>query len=266
MNAIQQTKGLVKGAFPSLWLKWHFMRRPKSAEVELGFLKNVVPADATTIDVGANCGLYTRELARLSRSVHAFEPSPAMATLLRQTSASNVAIHEIALSDRDGEAELIVPQGDNGPAHGLASIEPQSRSLAGPCVATSVPTARLDEVVRQEVGFVKIDVEGHELSVLQGAVGLIERCEPVFLVEAEDRHRENATSSVFSFFNDHFYDGFFIDDGDVLPVKEFDVDVFQDPEALLPNGGRKVGRSYINNFFFFPRAHDGYAVLSAAAA
>ncbi len=264
MNALRKTKGLVKEAFPSLWLKWHFMRRPKTAEVELAFLKNVVPEDATTIDVGANCGLYTRELARLSRSVHAFEPSPDMATLLRQTSASNVAVHEVALSDHNGEASLLVPQGEGGLVHGLASIEPQPELLARPCVAKSVPTARLDDVMQQDIGFVKIDVEGHELSVLQGAVGLIERCEPVFLVEAEDRHRENATGSVFSFFADHYYDGFFIDDGDILPVEEFDVEVFQDVEALLPNGGRKSGRSYVNNFFFFPRTRDGYAALSAA--
>ncbi|MGN6286435.1 MAG: FkbM family methyltransferase [Afipia sp.] len=264
MSAIQQTKGFVKEAFPSLWLKWHFMRRPKSAEIELGFLKQVVPADATTIDVGANCGLYTRELARLSRSVHAFEPSHDMATLLRQTSAPNVAIHELALSDRNGEAALIVPQGDGGPVHGLASIEPQAELLARPCVTTSVPTARLDTVMQQDVGFVKIDVEGHELSVLQGAAGLIERCEPVFLVEAEDRHRENATDSLFSFFADRYYEGFFIDDGDVLSVEEFAADVFQDVEALLPNGGRKSGRSYVNNFFFFPRDRDGYAALAGA--
>jgi FkbM family methyltransferase len=264
MHAIRQAKGIVKEAFPSLWLKWHFMRRPKSAEIELGLLKNVVPDDATTIDVGANCGLYTRELSRLSRSVHAFEPSHDMATLLRQTSAPNVAVHEIALSDRNGEAALIVPQGENGPVHGLASIEPQAELRGRPCVATPVTTARLDAVIQQDIDFVKIDVEGHELSVLQGAVGLIERSEPVFLVEAEDRHRANATSSVFSFFADHDYDGFFIDDGDVLPVEQFDADVFQDVEALLPNGGRKSGRSYVNNFFFFPRNRDGYAILSAA--
>jgi FkbM family methyltransferase len=185
-----------------------------------------------------------------------------MAALLRQTSAPNVAVHEIALSDRNGEAALIVPQGEGGLVHGLASIEPQAGLLARPCVATPVSTARLDAVMQQDVGFVKIDVEGHELSVLEGAVGLVERCEPVFLVEAEDRHRENATDSVFSFFADRYYDGFFIDDGDVLPVGEFDADVFQDVEALLPNGGRKSGRSYVNNFFFFPRDRNGYATLT----
>ena len=45
--------------------------------------KRSFPNDAVTVDVGANCGLYTRKLARLSKQVHAFEPSGQMARLLR---------------------------------------------------------------------------------------------------------------------------------------------------------------------------------------
>src|ERR1044072_3827624 len=103
MNAVRQAKNMLKEAFPSLWLQWHLMHRPKTAEVELSFLHKIIPKDALTIDVGANCGLYTRELARLSKNVHAFEPSRQMADVLRQTSAANVEVHEVALSDREGQ-------------------------------------------------------------------------------------------------------------------------------------------------------------------
>ena len=58
----------------------------------------------------------------------------------------------------------------------------------------------------------KIDVEGHELNVLNGAVELLERCQPVFLVEAEDRHRAEATRLVFEFFRSKSYRGFFLKD------------------------------------------------------
>ena len=102
MNATRHAKNLLKDAFPSIWLQWHLMHRPKSAERELSYLGKVVSPDAVTVDVGANCGLYTRRLARLSRRVHAFEPSQQMARLLRRTSASNVSVHEIALSDLPG--------------------------------------------------------------------------------------------------------------------------------------------------------------------
>ncbi|MGQ0684171.1 FkbM family methyltransferase [Bradyrhizobium sp.] len=262
MNAKQQVKTLVKDAFPSLWLQWHFMKRPKSAERELCYLDSIIPGDAVTVDVGANCGLYTRRLARLSRQVHAFEPSSAMARLLRRTSARNVSVHEIALSDHDGDAELFIPQGDDGPVYGLASLEVRDDVPAG-SVSAHVPMARLDAVIHQDVAFVKIDVEGHELNVLNGAVELVERCQPVFLVEAEDRHRAEATRSVFEFFRRRSYRGFFLRGDDVVGVEAFDSGRLQDAGALCPDGGRKAGRVYVNNFFFFPRHLDGESMLSS---
>lgn len=262
MNARQQVKALVKDAFPSMWLQWHFMKRPKSAERELCYLDRVVPDDAVTVDVGANCGLYTRRLARLSRQVHAFEPSQPMARLLRRTSARNVSVHEVALSDRDGDADLYIPQGVDGPIHGLASLEARTGPSSG-LVVVHVPIARLDAVVDQDIAFVKIDVEGHELSVLNGAVDLLERCQPVFLVEAEDRHRVEATRSVFEFFRSKSYRGFFLKDDDVLDVGAFDPVQLQNADALHSDGGRKDGRFYVNNFFFFPRHLDGESLLSS---
>jgi hypothetical protein len=147
--------------------------------------------------------------------------------------------------------------------HGLASLEPQVAVSAKSCFALHVSLARLDTVIREDVAFVKIDVEGHELSVLNGAVGLLERSQPVFLVEAEDRHRKAATESVFEFFRRRSYSGFFIEDGDIVSVDQFDPDIFQDASSLLPNGGRKNGQAYVNNFFFFPQHRDGKTILSS---
>jgi len=263
MNATQQAKELLKDAFPSIWLHWHFLHRPKSAERELSYLRKIVPEDAVTVDVGANCGLYTRQLARLSRQVLAFEPSRQMARLLRRTSAANVSIHEIALSDHNGDAELFTPQDNNGSVYGLASLEPRLKVAPEPVVTTQVQIARLDAVLHQDVAFVKIDVEGHELSVLNGAVGLLQRCQPVFLVEAEDRHRAAATRSVFEFFRNKSYRGFFLKDDDVIAADQFRAEDLQDTEALQPDGGRKTGQCYVNNFFFFPRHLDGESILSS---
>jgi FkbM family methyltransferase len=266
MQMTQATKRAVKEAFPELWLRWHFSRRPKSAERELLYLHKMIPPASITVDVGANCGLYTRELAKLSNRVHAFEPSHEMAALLRRTSAPNTVVHEIACSDRAGHTALFIPEGDNGPVYGLASLEfdgDDGRSAAS-LHSRPVRTARLDNLVEDEVAFVKIDVEGHELRTLYGASGLIERCQPIFLVEAEDRHRHNATSSVFDFFKERSYRGFYLDDDRVHPADEFDPVLLQDPSALLPDGGRKAGRSYVNNFFFFPSRMNGQAVLQNA--
>jgi len=266
MQMTQVTKQAVKEAFPELWLRWHFSRRPKSAERELLYLHKIIPPGSITVDVGANCGLYTRELAKFSNRVHAFEPSHEMASLLRRTSAPNTVVHEIACSDRAGHTALFIPEGDNGPVYGLASLElgSEDRPSAASLHSRPVRTARLDSMVEDEIAFVKIDVEGHELSTLYGASGLIERCQPIFLVEAEDRHRHDATRSVFDFFKERSYRGFYLDDDRVHPVEDFDSVRLQNPAALQSDGGRKAGRSYVNNFLFFPSRMNGQAVLQNA--
>jgi FkbM family methyltransferase len=262
MNARLRTKELLKDAFPSIWLQWHLMRQPGAIEHELKFIDRIVPGGAVTVDVGANCGIYTRALSRISRRVHAFEPSHKMADILRRTSATNVSVYELALSDQVGDAELFIPQQDNQLVYGLASLEPRPGSPDRDVVSTKVPTARLDAIVHEEVAFVKIDVEGHELNVLDGAVELLENSQPVFLVEAEDRHREQATSLLFDFFARRSYRGYFLKDDAVCPVGQFKVGELQDETVLLPDGGRRSGRSYINNFFFFPQHLDGESILA----
>ena len=263
MSAKQRTKVLLKETFPSVWLRWHLMHQPKTAEQELFYLDRIVPQGAITVDVGANCGLYTRKLARLSRRVYAFEPSHQMADLLRRTSASNVSVHEIALSDQTGNAELFIPQDGYQLIHGLASLERAVNGASKAVASINVPTARLDSIVRRDVAFVKIDVEGHELNVLNGAIELLELSQPVFLVEAEDRHREQATQSIFDFFEARSYRGFFLKDGYAFSTRQFSSTELQDASNLLPDGGRKRGQSYVNNFFFFPPHLDGESILNS---
>jgi FkbM family methyltransferase len=262
VSARQRAKEMLKEAFPSIWLRWHLSRGPKSSEQELNFIDRIIPNGSVTVDVGAHYGLYTRRLSQLSGRVHAFEPSHKVARLLRRTSAPNVSVHEIALSDRVGEADLFIPRGQDEPVYGLASLEPRQASPEQAVVSTKVATARLDAVVREDVAFVKIDVEGHELNVLNGAVDLLEHSQPVFLVEAEDRHRQHATRLLFEFFARRSYRGYFIRNGFPCSVERFRVEELQDESVLLPDGGRRDGKYYVNNFFFFPRHMNGEAVLN----
>jgi FkbM family methyltransferase len=92
---------------------------------ELSLLKNLVRPEDVTVDVGANYGLYARELARCSRKVHAFEPSPMMADVLRRTSARNIVVHPLALSDHAGTAELRIPHLEGRLTYSLATVEPE---------------------------------------------------------------------------------------------------------------------------------------------
>jgi FkbM family methyltransferase len=234
-------KALLKQMFPRQWMSYSQWRRGY-AEPELQWLPKVVRTGGISIDVGANIGEYTRPLSKISSRVHAFEPSDELATLLARVVPSNVTVHNLALSDRSGFATLRTPIDSKRKSFGLASLE----SLPGhhQVLGEKVSVARLDDIVqRDDIDFVKIDVEGHEMSVLHGATALISRCRPIFLVESEERHKTGATVELFNFFASLSYVGRFICDNEICDLTTFDVNRDQNSS----NRDR-----YIYNFFFFP--------------
>jgi hypothetical protein len=121
--------------------------------------------------------------------------------------------------------------------------------IEGATVET-VQRKRLDDYAIDTVGFVKIDVEGHEDAVLQGAHDTLARTRPRVLIEAEERHRPGATAGVASFFQSLNYSGFFLLAGRLRPISEFEPATHQNA-AQLDAEGRRVG-TYINNFVFLP--------------
>jgi hypothetical protein len=81
---------------------------------------------------------------------------------------------------------------------------------------------RLDDFPPFDIGFMKIDVEGHELAVLQGAETQLRRSKPNLLVEASNEHRPDAVASVRGFLEPLGYAGSFLNDGDWVDVRSFD--------------------------------------------
>jgi hypothetical protein len=113
---------------------------------------------------------------------------------------------------------------------------------------------RLDDTISEPVGFIKIDVEGHELAVLQGAARILELERPVVLVESEKRHHLDAPQNIFNLMVARGYKGLFLQDGKPRPLSAFDTGLHQNP-AALEGGVRKIG-TYINNFIFLPDYDD----------
>ena len=69
---------------------------------------------------------------------------------------------------------------------------------------TSVATSRLDDFELGDVGFVKIDVEGHELAVLQGATDLLKAQRPTLMVEIEHHAgRQGSLDEIVEFLGEH---------------------------------------------------------------
>jgi FkbM family methyltransferase len=160
-------------------------------EPELGLLPLLCQADALFVDVGANWGAYCHHARRWSKGVVAFEPQPRLAAVLRRAlgKRSGCRVWEAAVSDVAGRVQLRIPVNDLG----YSTVEP-SNLLQGTADlrlgvnVVDVERVRLDDMGLGTVGCIKIDVEGHELSVIDGAKELIARDRPHLIVETEDRH------------------------------------------------------------------------------
>ena len=127
----------------------------------------------TAVDIGANIGFMSMALGE---NVIAFEPQPELFELLVQN-ASKAVCHSVALSNRSGFAHIpMIRYGDKGNYGGVALVKPSF-------FTRSVICRTLDSYGFENVSLIKIDVEGHELEVLKGAVDTIARCRPVLYVE-----------------------------------------------------------------------------------
>jgi FkbM family methyltransferase len=225
-------------------------------EAELPMVRRWLDPAAVAIDVGANVGLYADVLAKGSARVIAFEPNRACADYLRRLRLARVEVVEAALSDSSGQAELRVPWVHGGEDHALGSIVAAGSAVQAGTVATyRVETLTLDEALAtriaggERVAFVKIDVEGHELAVLSGAVDLLRRDRPALLVETEQRHG-GAPGRVIAMMEALGYRAFVATGGTFTPVSAEWLAARQTPERAAAHlaGHRDAG--YVHNVFF----------------
>ncbi len=152
-------------------------------EGELKLLPAIVPRDRTAVDVGANRGNYTFFLSRLARNTVAYEPAPPMARFLREAQLARVEVRQAGVSSRAGQLTYCAPLNTRGrPQYNIGYLGtglPEGQ--AG--IEMPVRVVRLDDEGLSNVGFMKIDVEGHEYEVIDGARALLARCRPNLLVE-----------------------------------------------------------------------------------
>jgi FkbM family methyltransferase len=216
-------------------------------EPEMALLPHLSNPSGIAIDVGANDGVYSYLLLERARQVIAFEPNPWLVNKLKRVLGNRVRIEEVALSDSAGKAEIRIPRY----RYGHATIEPENtlEQLAAndEIRAVSVVMKTLDSFDFADVGFIKVDVEGHEAAVLRGARETIRRCLPNLLVEAEERHTRGGVANVAALLNDLGYEGFYYQDGELRPMSSFNVATQQQIANLGVHG------LYINNFIFSPK-------------
>lgn len=199
-----------------LWTRavreWH------RGEPELRLLRRLCRDDRAAVDVGANYGVYSWFLTKYALRVTAFEPQPRMVRFLKSAFGSSVQVEPVALSDRSGTSRMRIPS--DRYLDGRATIEAENRLLKQDCEEIDVSTRRLDDYDLDAVGFIKIDVEGHELQVLKGAERILQRDRPNLIVEAEECHRANAISSVVEYLRPFGYGAYCLRDGKVRALSE----------------------------------------------
>jgi FkbM family methyltransferase len=214
------------------------------------------------VDIGANAGLYAWVASRAGADVVAIEPHPGMAQRLR-TRLPQIEVVEVALSHEAGVATLFVPSVKAHDVTTRSSLE-EGANEGFEHRTYDVEMKRLDDVLASRskpVGFLKIDVEGHEDRVLDGATNTLAEDRPVILIEIEWRHHPRGAPRLIASLEEAGYSGGFVLDGTYRPIADFDHDVLQSP-ANLKGPGLHLGKRpvYVNNFVFVhttdERAHE----------
>jgi FkbM family methyltransferase len=229
----------------------------KYGEPELRLLPLLCHPLRDAIDIGANEGMYTHLMRRHARHVYAFEALPALAERLDARRYCRVTVRCCALSDRPGTGTLYTPLYGETAVHGLSSLQADMPQLHPACASQPVRMVRLDDVYAGNVGCIKIDVEGHELSVLRGAQATIARTRPNLVIEAEENLAPGVLGAIDTMLRPLGYAGYYLHRGALRELSGFDAAVLQDPrriEGFRPGLRRADFPDFVSNFIFIAAA------------
>ena len=184
-----------------------YKRFVEAPSVEL--LRSQVPPGTTVIDVGANIGFFTRYFAAWTGPagrVIAIEPESTnferLQAMLRAKRLDGIVVPvHAAAAEHAGQVALTIDR-----------YHPAGHYLSAEGVPTAAVT--IDDLVRQHPGgrvsFIKIDVQGAELRVLQGATHTLMASRPALLVELDEhalRSQHTSTDAVVEFLASYGYEG-----------------------------------------------------------
>jgi FkbM family methyltransferase len=248
MSFVTQIKRTVVSGLdsihPAIWMRMSLVLKNHNHEPELWLVPQLLSEGGMAIDVGANAGVYSTQLGRYAAVVHAFEPNPICLRQLARVLPGHVTVHPCALSDHAGRATLrFDPQNT-----GIGTIE-HANELKNNAGIKSIESAdveikTLDSFGFTDVGLVKIDAEGHEESVLRGAMDTLARCRPSLIIEIEERHNLGGLARVRSLFAQMDYVIAALDGGSLRKLETIEA------EGRLPLASAEG----VNNFILMDRA------------
>lgn len=203
----------------------------------------------TAFDVGAHKGAYTFWMKRANGGgpIVAFEPQESGSVLLRKLFGKRITVETLALSNVVQQQSFFVQPQQNNVSYEASLTDKYSNAQE-----LLVQTTTLDAYCRSKAiypGFIKIDVEGHEMEVLEGGHLLLSERKPLLLIEIEQRHiGASKMGAIFQYLQQLGYTIYFFDGPHKKPIEEFDPLLHQRVENLNHNPTH-----YINNFVAEPR-------------
>jgi FkbM family methyltransferase len=188
---------------------------PDNLDVLLSFVRD----DTVFLDIGANLGFFSLMIARRVHrhgKVYAFEPNPEMARLFRASAYINglseltpsasapIVIHRFAAGDANIQTEFWAPAYHAGGGAQVTGVTDQIGSRF------AAQIRKLDDVFDTDFrcDLVKIDVEGHEIAVLQGMRSIIARSPKIKIIFeklTQDSGCEDVLESFFAGFSLSLY-------------------------------------------------------------
>ena len=141
---------------------------------------DLTPSRTLALDIGANVGLWSRDLTEAFARVISFEPvSDFRDCLVKNVPASNLEVRGCALGEEDTFINMIITVENTGHSHVDTSTMGHG----------TTPMYRLDSLELPKIDYIKIDCEGYENTILRGARQTIMRDRPVMVVEHK-RHKD----------------------------------------------------------------------------
>ena len=219
----------------------------KNTEKELSLLTQLVDKKKASIDIGVYRGVYSYFLAGLSEYVYAFEANSLLHNKLISSfkNITNIKIENLAVSSSSGTTELRVPIRDESADYdneqkyelGVATIH-RKNNLHNKKYETisNIKKITLDEYnFEHQIGFIKIDVEGHELDIIRGATIFLKMNKPVLLVEIEEQHTGINPNIIISEIKEFGYDCFYVDENFELKSLVDTLSIRNNNFIFLPN-------------------------------
>ena len=244
---IKDLEFIIKKIIPEKYLLKKRLTRSikKNYEKELEIIERFTDKSKDALDIGVYRGVYSYKLAQHYNLVHSFEPNPMLFSYLDKNLKKiikNINLYNFALSNKNGETKLKLPLRSKSIFKnnieelyqlGAASIHP--KNLFKNFKEVLVEIKKLDDIkISNKIGFIKIDVEGHELEVIEGAKKTIINNMPILLIEIEERHTKKSVDESINYIKNIGYECFFVKNKELISINKLNNKQLENNYYFLP--------------------------------